>query len=98
MLAALVVLTTLAVLATGVARGGWAELARPLVLVQKVSLIAWAVFVGLHSGHVRELARLPAPTRTVAGGGGRWISLTGAVVAGAVLAISLIPQFSAWTR
>ncbi len=99
-LAALVVLTTLAVLATGVALLLLGPSSRdPLVLVHKVSFIAWAVFVGLHIlGHVRELARLPAPTRTVAGGGGRWISLTGAVVAGAVLAISLIPQFSAWTR
>ena len=99
-LAALVVLTTLAVLATGIALLLLGPSSRdPLVLVHKVSFIAWAVFVGLHIlGHLPQLARLPASTRTVAGRGGRWISLTGALVAGAVLAIALIPQFSAWTR
>ena len=99
-LAALVVLTTLAVLGTGIALLLLGPSSRdPLVLVHKVSFIAWAVFVGAHIlGHLPQLARLPASTRTVGGRGGRWISLTGAVVAGAVLAIALIPQFSAWTR
>jgi hypothetical protein len=31
------------------------------------------------------------------GEAGRWIALSGALIAGAVLAIVLIPDFSAWT-
>jgi hypothetical protein len=33
----------------------------------------------------------------VAGGAGRALALSGAIVAGLVLAVALIPQYSAWT-
>jgi hypothetical protein len=64
------------------------------------------VFMSLH-----VLAHLPAGGRALGigrrgqeqlahaapGAAGRWIALTGALVAGLVLAIVLIPEFSAWT-
>lgn len=99
-LAPLVVLSTLAVLATGVALLLLGPSSRhPLVLLHKVSFIAWVAFVAVHIlGHLPELARLPVRGASAGGRAGRWISLCGALVAGAILAIALIGQFSAWTR
>jgi len=39
----------------------------------------------------------PAPTERLPGRGGRWLSLSGAVVIGLILAIVLIPDFATWT-
>jgi hypothetical protein len=107
-IAPVVVATTVIVFASGIVllflgpkdRGPW-------VSVHKVSFIAWLVFTALHVlGHlprVGEFLRAPfaggrAPS--FAGGdgaAGRWIALSGALVAGVVLAIVLIPDFAAWT-
>jgi hypothetical protein len=59
-LAPLVVLTTLAVFATGVLLLILGPSSRqPWVLVHKVTFIAWGVFTGLHVlGHLPEIARL----------------------------------------
>jgi hypothetical protein len=103
----IVVLSTVAVFATGVVllilgpghRDPWVEL-------HKVTFIVWVVFTSLH-----VLLHLPAvgravgigrsdheqPTGAAAGAAGRWIAISGALVAGLVLAIVLIPDFSAWT-
>ena len=99
-LAALVVLSTLAVLATGVALLFLGPSSRdPLLLLHKISFISWVTFIAGHIlGHLPELARLPSRGPTGTGRGGRWIALAGALVSGSVLAIALIPQFSAWTR
>jgi hypothetical protein len=103
----IVVLSTAAVFVTGVVllfvgpqhRNPWFEL-------HKVSFIVWVVFMSLHVlGHLPGVARAlgigrrgqEAPTTAAGGAAGRWIALTGALVAGAVLAIVLIPDFSAWT-
>jgi hypothetical protein len=74
-----------------------------LLLIHKVSFIVWAVFVGLHIlGHARDYfgGALHAAPRTPsggsAGGAGRAISIAGAIVAGVVLAIVLIPEFGVW--
>jgi hypothetical protein len=107
----IVVLTTLAVFVTGVVllfngprnRG-------ELVLIHKVSFIVWLVFMALHVlAHLPALGRslravpiaaeeagLP-PQAARSGATARWIALSGAIVAGAVLAIVLIPHFGAWT-
>ena len=100
-----VMLTTLAVFVTGVVllflgpqhRDPWLEL-------HKVSFIVWVVFMSLHVlGHLPAVARaLGLSGRGQArsatpGAAGRWIALSGALVAGVVLAIVLIPEFSAWT-
>ncbi len=39
-----------------------------------------------------------APMLRLAGGSGRWLSLGTALVLGLILAVALIPQFSAWTH
>ena len=100
-----VVLTTVAVFVTGVVllflgpqhRDPWLEL-------HKVSFIVWVVFMSLHVlGHLPAVARALGLGRreqalsAAPGATGRWIVLSGALVAGAVLAIVLIPEFSAWT-
>lgn len=101
-----VVLSTVVVFASGVVllfqgptqRGQW-------VAIHKASFIVWLVFAGLHVlGHLQHLpgslraARASSDrTGSSAGGAGRWITIAGALVGGAVLAIVLIPHFAAWT-
>ncbi len=76
-------------------------------MLHKVSFIVWVVFMSLHvlghlpGGRARHWESAGAdgssePERR-AGAAGRWIALSGALVAGVVLAIVLIPDFSAWT-
>lgn len=106
LIAPIVVVLTVAVFASGIVlmfigpahRGPWLS-------IHKVTFIAWIVFAGLHVlGH---LPGLPARLRIVRtknplaqvspGGAGRWIALVGAIVAGVVIAIALIPHFAPWT-
>jgi hypothetical protein len=104
-----VVASTLVVLASGVAllivgphsRGA-------LVPIHKVSFIVWAALTGLHVlAHLgqaqRSLAGELAPAgiargARLAGRDGRLISVAGALVAGAVLALLLVPDFAAWVQ
>lgn len=103
----IVVLSTVAVFATGVVllilgpghRDPWVEL-------HKLTFIVWLVFMSLH-----VLLHLPGVARAFGigregreqlagaapGAAGRWIAIAGALVAGLVLAIVLIPDFAAWT-
>jgi hypothetical protein len=107
LLGPVVVLTTVVVFATGIAlliagpqhRSPWLPL-------HKVSFIAWLVFMALHVlGHLPAVARAlgiggrgqEQRANAASGAAGRWIALSGALVAGLVLAIVLIPDFSAWT-
>jgi hypothetical protein len=108
LLAPAVLASTVVVFATGIvllfegprSRGFWLTL-------HKLSFFAWLAFMALHVlGHlprVGSLLRMPrsdAGEGRIAGGdgaAGRWITLGGAVVAGAVLAIVLIPDFGVWT-
>jgi hypothetical protein len=107
LIAPMVVLTTVIVFVSGVIllftnpsnRG-------QLVQIHKVSFIVWVIFTSLHVlGH---LPNMPAALRAVrrtdpalpgrqTGAAGRWIAIAGAIVAGLVLAIVLIPDFAAWT-
>ena len=107
-IAPVVVATTVIVFASGIVllflgprdRGPWQS-------VHKVSFIVWIVFAGLHVlGHlprIGELLRTPSAGEgghSFAGGegaAGRWIALAGAIVAGVVVAIVLIPHFGVWT-
>jgi hypothetical protein len=108
MIAPAVVASTIVVFASGIVllvigprdRGPWLS-------VHKVSFIVWIAFTALHVlGHLPRLGGLlglsqpDSRDHSLSGGegaAGRWIALTGAVVAGAVLAIVLIPQFGLWT-
>lgn len=106
-----VVITTLVVFISGVVllfngprnRGS-------LVLIHKASFIVWLGFMAIHVlAHLPALGRSVravqigseasglryAPARS--GAAGRWIAVAGAMVAGVVLAVVLIPHFGAWT-
>ncbi len=103
----LVVLLTVALFITGVALLIVGPTHRdPWLLLHKVSFIAWLVFMSLHIlGHLPTVGRalgiggrgheqLPG---AASGATGRWIAIAGALVAGLVLAVLLIPDYSAWT-
>lgn len=100
-----VVVTTVAVFASGVVLLFAGPVNRNLpLLIHKASFILW---IGLTALHV--LAHLPGLGTTVReaaevreavgvpGGVSRWLVLVGAIVAGVVLAIVLIPDFHTWT-
>lgn len=107
LIAPIIVVSTVVVLVTGVVLlFGGPELRDPLVLIHKVAFIVWVAFTSLHLlGHLAGLTaawRTPEPDQVRllspdSGGPGRLIALVGALVGGAVLAIALIPDFSAWT-
>jgi hypothetical protein len=102
-----VVASTLAVFGTGV----WLLIVgpqqrNPALLLHKATFFVWLALTGLHVlGH---LAQMPRALRAEsldgtalggrqAGDAGRILAIVGAIVAGAVLAIALIPDFSTWT-
>ncbi len=103
----IVVLTTVAVFLTGVVLLFVGPNHRdPWLMLHKVSFIAWVVFMSLHVlGHLPAVGRALGIGRAgheqlagaAAGRSGRWIAIAGALVAGLVLAIVLIPDFAAWT-
>ena len=106
MMAPLMVLSTVVVLASGVALLFVGPSSRDTLLpIHKVSFIIWGVIFVLHVlGHLVELpsalradyspsARL---TGDVTGRSGRTLALSGALVAGVVLAILVIPEFGPW--
>jgi len=103
----IVVLTTVVVFVTGVVLLFAGPSHRdPWLMLHKVSFIVWVVFMSLH-----VLGHLPAVTRALGigrtgqeqlagatpGATGHWIAIAGALVAGLVLAIVLIPDFAVWT-
>ncbi|MGH2869587.1 MAG: hypothetical protein ACRDNK_18730 [Solirubrobacteraceae bacterium] len=102
-----VVLSTVVVFASGVVLLFVGPVDRdPWFLIHKVSFFVWLGATGLHVlGH---LPGMPAGLRATslngtsarggqAGGAGRAIAVTGAVVGGLVVAIVLIPDFASWT-
>jgi hypothetical protein len=105
--APILVSTSLAVLATGVAL----LLVGPsssgtLRLLHKASFIVWVAFMALHVlGHLPDIQKVFLTRRNgqveynhlAPGRSGRIISLVGVLIAGVVLAIVLIPHFAAWT-
>ena len=107
LIAPIVVLSTIGVFATGIGLliVGPAD-RNPMLLLHKVTFIVWVVFIRLHIlGHLPALARAlgvgggheAQPAGATPGTAGRWIALAGAMVAGLVLAVVLIPDFAAWT-
>jgi hypothetical protein len=102
-----VVLSTVAVFATGV----WLlivgpEHRDPALLLHKLTFFVWLAATALHVlGHLTEMPRAlraqgldgTALGGRQAGGAGRVLAIVGAIVAGLVLAIALIPDFSTWT-
>jgi hypothetical protein len=105
MLAPGVVVTTLVVFVSGVVLMFLGPAHRQTWLgIHKASFFVWLAFTGVHVlGHLPGLGTLLAgrdatvPERPLPGNGVRWLALSGAIVGGVVLAIVLIPHFSAWT-
>jgi hypothetical protein len=105
-IAPVVVASTVVVFATGVALLLVGPSSRGTLLpIHKVSFFVWVGFMALHVlAHLSALPRAlradygpPGPLRDEIGGrSGRVLSLAGALTAGAVLAILLIPQFAPW--
>jgi hypothetical protein len=106
LLAPLVVATTIAVFATGVALlVVGPSSAGPLRMLHKLSFIAWIAVTALHVlGHLVELPRALATEAHSGRGGGtsgrgaRLILLAGAIVGGLVIALLTESQFAAWVR
>jgi hypothetical protein len=106
--APIVVATSVAVLATGVALLFLGpESSGTLRLLHKASFFVWVAFMALHVlGHLPDIQMTFLTrrggrveyNRHAAGSSGRIISIVGALVAGVVLAIVLIPHFGAWTH
>ncbi len=103
-----VVATTLAVFATGIVLLAQGSGASPTLReLHKLSFILWIAATAVHvlghlpdMGHVffkREGERYEL-NRLAAGSLGRALTLGGAIVAGAVLAILLIPHFASWSH
>lgn len=109
MIAPLVVLSTVAVFATGVVLlVGGESLRHPWGEIHKVCFFVWVGFMALHVlGHLPGLpASLRATSRARlgerpwddqgAGRGARAVTLASSLVLGTALAIAVIPLFSAW--
>jgi len=106
--APIVVVSTIAVFATGVALLAIGPAAGgTLRALHKASFIVWIGFTAIHVlGHLSDLQKIFLIRRAgrmeynslAAGALGRTISIAGALIAGVVLAILLIPHFGAWSH
>lgn len=107
LIAPVVVLSTVAVLVSGVILLFLGPTDRgQMLLIHKVAFFVWGAFIALHVlGHLRGLrGHLVASRRTRAavvgpdpGSGGRVAAIGGALLGGLVLALLLLPQYTAWT-
>jgi hypothetical protein len=106
MIAPLVVISTLVVFGTGVALLFAGPSSRQTLLpIHKDSFFVWVAFIALHVlGHVTDLpqalradyGRTRQLSGDVTGRAGRILALAGALAAGAVLAVLVIPEFGPW--
>jgi hypothetical protein len=102
------VITTVVVFVSGVLLLYVGPSSRSTLLpIHKVSFILWAMFFAVHV--LAHLLELPGALRgdyapasvagpRLRGRDGRALALVGALVAGVVLAILVIPEFTAWTN
>jgi len=103
----MVVLSTVGVLATGgILLLVGPSNSYPWLFLHKATFVVWVGFMSLHVvGHLPGVARALGVGRErdehrsgpVFGTMGRWIVITSAVVGGLILALVLIPDFSAWS-
>lgn len=104
--APILVLSTVLVLASGTALLLVGPSSRGLLLpIHKLSFFVWAAFFAIHVlGHLLDIPRALGARQTLeltgaAHGAGRWgraLSLAGALVAGLVLALVLLPDIHVW--
>jgi hypothetical protein len=105
-IAPIVVISTVVVFASGVALLFAGPSSRDTLLpIHKVSFIIWIAFTALHV--LAHLPKIPQALRAdygrsaelssdTTGRAGRALSLTGALIAGVVLAVLVIPEFGPW--
>jgi hypothetical protein len=105
-IAPIVIASTVVVMGSGVALLFAGPQSRDSLLpIHKLSFFVWAAFTGLHV--LAYLPRIPLALRgdygrstqigvKVAGRDGRALALAGALIAGVVLAMLVIPQFAPW--
>ena len=108
LIAPIVVLSTVAVFASGVVMLLDGPGSRdPWVLIHKVSFFVWVGFMSLHVlGHLLDLPRALRTRRAVraggdalpAGGAARATAVIGTLVLGAGIAIAAIADFAPWTQ
>jgi hypothetical protein len=106
LLAPIVVASTIAVFASGVALLLVGPSSRgSLLLIHKASFFVWIAVTAIHVlGHLSDLPKALTTKHEIqpgldgygTGRAGRILSLSGALVAGVVLAILYIPQFTPW--
>lgn len=105
LLAPVVVLSTVAVFATGVALLLVGRRVPALVTVHKVSFIVWLAFTAVHVlAYIWRVPRLTAadwrgsrsPAPVVGGSLGRRLALAGVLVGGVVLALATLPLAAPW--
>jgi hypothetical protein len=106
LIAPIVVISTVLVLASGVALLFAGPSSRETLLpIHRVSFIIWVGFTGLHvlahlptmlRGLRTDYGRSPQWSPNADGRAGRVLSLAGALTGGVVLAILVIPQFGPW--
>ena len=106
LLAPLVVISTVVVFASGVALLLEGPSSRgSLLLIHKASFFVWVAVTAIHVlGHLSELPRALTRKHEIqpeldgygTGRAGRILSLSGALVAGVVIAILYVPQFAPW--
>jgi len=106
MIAPVLVLSTVVVFATGVALLFVGPTSRGTLLpLHKVSFIVWIMFTALHVlGHLPSMpaflradyGRVATLSGDITGRAGRSLALAGALVAGVVLALLVIPEFGPW--
>jgi hypothetical protein len=104
----IVVVSTLVVFASGVALLFAGRSSRDTLLpIHKLSFFVWLAFMGLHvlihlpsivPALRSDYGRRPELGAHVAGRSGRSIALAGALVAGLVLAVLVIPEFAPWVH
>jgi hypothetical protein len=106
LIAPIVVVSTVVVFASGVALLLLGPSSRgSLLLIHKASFFVWIAVTAIHVlGHLPDLPRAMKTRHEVQpeldgygdGHAGRVLSLSGALVAGVVLAILYVPQFAPW--
>ncbi|HSZ14657.1 MAG TPA: hypothetical protein VK790_11555 [Solirubrobacteraceae bacterium] len=107
-LAPMVVLSTVVVFASGVALLFAGPSSRSTLFpIHKLSFFAWLAFMALHVlGHLpgmpavlrADYGRSAGISSDVTGRAGRMLALGGALVAGVVLAVLVIPEFGPWVH
>ena len=97
LLAPLLVLTTVAIFATGIALVVLGHRSNTLIEVHKVAFIVWSVTFGVHFlAHVPGMLRSLRPRVRIPGARARLALVSASLIAGIGLAMVLLPSINGW--